>query len=150
MSSGRAPTNVTRNYSRKLSYFMQVLKSLNILSKYLLYFRRIVRFRIKRECFIWSLLTKVKIEAIFTARQRSCGKLMFSLMSVCPHGVPCDYYPWCIGSHCTGALPLPQDMRHWDPQTSSRHGTWAPASDIEWSRLETRSNLFIWGLPLPC
>ena len=34
-------------------------------------------------------------------------------MSVCPHGGPCDHYPWCIGSHCT--VPSPRtDSDIWD------------------------------------
>ena len=35
-------------------------------------------------------------------RQRRCGKVMFSLLSVCSWGgSPCDHYPWCIRPHCT-------------------------------------------------
>ena len=43
---------------------------------------------------------------IFTARQWSCGKVMFSYMSVClsvHRKVPSDHQPCCIGPHCTGA-----------------------------------------------
>ena len=47
---------------------------------------------------------------IFTARQRSWGKVMFSVVSVQRGGFPCGYYSWCIGPHCTDSL----DMRpHW-------------------------------------
>ena len=37
-------------------------------------------------------------------------------------GVPCDYYPWCIGPHCAGPLG---PTRHWNPWRCSclRHGT---------------------------
>ena len=64
-----------------------------------------------------------------------------SLMSVCPHGVPCDYYPWCIGSHCTGALPpktcdtgtlrAPPDMGHGPLLVKS--------SDQDWRSVQTCS-----------
>ena len=53
---------------------------------------------------------RVKIKILdllfFTTRQRSCGELMFSQMSVCHsvQRVPCDNYPWCIGPHCTPSL----------------------------------------------
>ena len=40
---------------------------------------------------------------------------MFSYMSVCPRGITCDQYPWCIGPHCTGT---PQALSH-----PLRHGT---------------------------
>ena len=46
---------------------------------------------------IWSMSVFVLPECswvYFTARQRSCGKVMFSLMSV-------HLYPWYIGPHCT-------------------------------------------------
>ena len=45
---------------------------------------------------------------IITARQRSCGKVMFSCVCLSVHwkGVPSDHYPWCIGPHCTGRSPL--------------------------------------------
>ena len=50
-----------------------------------------------------------------TARQRSCGKIMFSVVSVCQSFCPggwvlCDHYPWCIGPHHTGNLPSPALM----------------------------------------
>ena len=61
---------------------------------------------------------------IFTARQRSWGKVMFSVVSVQRGGFPCGYYSWCIGPHCTDSL----DMRpHWmgtpDPSPSTSR-TW--------------------------
>ena len=44
-------------------------------------------------------------------------KLMFSVIcvcqSVCPHGVPSDHYPWCIGPHCTGN-PMALGPQTWD------------------------------------
>ena len=62
--------------------------------------------------------------SLFTTHQRSCGSVMFSVVSVCrAEGVPCDHYPWYIGPHftappwpsdmgphCTGTLSLPLDM----------------------------------------
>ena len=64
-----------------------------------------------------------------TARQRSCGKVMFSVVcgcqSVFPQGVQCHNYPSCIGPHCT-ETPQPPPPGHRsslyrDP--SLRHGT---------------------------
>ena len=84
----------------------------------------------------------------FTARQRSCGKVMFSLVSVCLFTrwrvSPCDHYPWFIGSLCT-ATPPP--IPCYNPP---RHETWdslalLTASDTWWPSLETCSNLFTWG-----
>ena len=49
---------------------------------------------------------------------------MFSEVSVHRDAVPCDYYPWCIGPHCTGPLPCTEP---WPPSVS----------DIWWPRLET-------------
>ena len=45
-----------------------------------------------------------------TARQRCCGKVIFSAacvcQSVCPQrGSLWDHYLWCIGPHCTGPFP---------------------------------------------
>ena len=39
-----------------------------------------------------------------TARQRSSGKVMFSIMSVSlfTGAIPCDHDPWCSGPHYTG------------------------------------------------
>ena len=45
---------------------------------------------------------------IFTAHQRSYGKVVFSVMSVCHSvhgGIPCDQYLSCIECHCTGTPP---------------------------------------------
>ena len=49
---------------------------------------------------------------LVSARQQSCGKVMFSYVLVCLWGVPCDHYLWCIGPLC--ACPPP------------RHGTSDP------------------------
>ena len=56
-------------------------------------------------------------EVIFTARQRSCGKVMFSLVSIChsvhrgerhPHVTVTSPNPLLdIGPHCTGTPPAP-------------------------------------------
>ena len=40
----------------------------------------------------------------FTARLRSHGKVMFSLVSVCLW-FTCDHYAQCIGPYCTGCTP---------------------------------------------
>ena len=50
---------------------------------------------------------------VITTRQRSYGKVLFSVVSVqhCAHsagGSPLWLLPWCIGPHCTG--PPPPDM----------------------------------------
>ena len=50
--------------------------------------------------FIMSLMS------LITARQRSCGKVMFSLVSFF-HGAPCDHYPWSILPQCTGPSLAP-------------------------------------------
>ena len=49
------------------------------------------------------------IHALVTTHQQSCGKVMYSVMSVCqsfcPPGlgeVPCGHYPWHIGPHYKG------------------------------------------------
>ena len=98
---------------------------------------------------------------------RSCGKVMFSVVSVfqavCPQRVLCDHYPWCIGPHCRG-IPLVQaqlplqtwdlrpprpglvPFRMWDMGPPSPT---PPASEIWWLSPETCSNLFTWGLPTP-
>ena len=81
---------------------------------------------------------------IITPRQRSCGIVMFSLLSVCSQGEvggsPCDYYPWCIGPHCTGPQPS-LDIR---PPSLPDIRPPAPWDII----CETCSNLFAWG-PIP-
>ena len=33
------------------------------------------------------------LQALFTYRPPSCGKVIFSVMYVCRQGVPCDHYP---------------------------------------------------------
>ena len=70
-----------------------------------------------------------RILLTFTARQRSCGKVMFSLAFVCLQGRG--------GPHVTithDALDLTVQPTH------------PPAYDISWPFLETCSNLFTWGL----
>ena len=63
-------------------------------------------------CFI---LGKLNFMDCITTRQRSCGNVMFSVMSVWPQGgTLCDYYPLCTGppmyttrttTLCTGPGP---------------------------------------------
>ena len=51
--------------------------------------------------------------AFNTAWQQSCGKVMFSVVSVY------DHYPWYIRHHCTGPHPIPipgyETSLCWDP-----------------------------------
>ena len=48
-----------------------------------------------------------KYRLIYSYREQSCKKVMFSLVSVsvCSQWVPCDQYSWCIKPHCTGPPP---------------------------------------------
>ena len=89
-----------------------------------------------------------KLVCIFTACQRSCGKVMFSVASVCQlgkgtWGVPCDRYPWCIIPHDTEKHQARVPLQTWDlavkgPSCPSPPpdmepkctGTIIPASDI--------------------
>ena len=102
----------------------------------------------------WTFITVsrffgMNVWFLVTARQRSCGKEMFSVVSV--HQL---FYPQGEGGpHVTiahGALDLTVQVppnHTLDPQTSEPG---SPGSDIWWSLLETCSNLFIWGhSPLP-
>ena len=92
---------------------------------------------------------------IFTAHQRSYGKVVCLVMSVYHSvhgGIPCDHYPSCIEFHCTGiphpgpSLP-PLDMGPYWAETPS---ALSPARDIWWPRLETHWNLFTSGPPQQC
>ena len=70
---------------------------------------------------------------VITTHQRSCGKVMFSVMSLCPEpGVPID------------RAPPPGPVRTSAPLYRVPAPT---ASNIWWPRLETCSNLFTWGRP---
>ena len=88
-------------------------------------------------------------EHIFTARQQSCRKVIFSLVSVCLSvqgrgQSPSDYTgnllalppppPLNMGPHCTGTRPAPVPFAV----------QWSPGSDTWWPRLETCSNLITW------
>ena len=57
-------------------------------------------------------------KSIYTSRQRSCGKVMFSVMrvcrSVCPRGSPCNHYPWTSLTRPHGQVPL----QRWDMGTN--------------------------------
>ena len=48
-------------------------------------------------CFVQNRCNSVIIFMIFTGRKRNCGRVMFSVVSVCHFGhrkgVPCDHYP---------------------------------------------------------
>ena len=102
---------------------------------------------------------------LITARQRSCGKLVFSQVSVILfRGVPYDHYPSCIGPHCTAhSQPRPCPPYHikqgplaqsLSPGHHIRQGRPAPTcpwpltSDIWWPLMETCSDLFTCGPPL--
>ena len=73
---------------------------------------------------------------IITVLQRSCGKVMFSIISVClsTGDSPCDHYLWCIEPHHTGTplIPAPRPCPSGYIQTCS---TWTslyrdPAPDM--------------------
>ena len=91
-------------------------------------------FHLKLESYYSNVLWKETV----TARQRSCGKVMFSVVSVhhSVHGggFPCDHYPWCIRHHCSGPYPPSQAP----PPTILLAKIW-------WRSLVTCSNLFTWG-----
>ena len=57
----------------------------------------------------------ITTELFITARQQSCGEVMFSVVSVCPQSkwwwFPCDHYPWCIGPHFTWPLSQSKHVR---------------------------------------
>ena len=80
---------------------------------------------------------------LFTAHQRSWGKVMFSLMCVClSTGV------WDRGTHVTITYDT-LDLTALDP-VAQLPPLWTlglTASDIWWPSLETCSNLFTWGPP---
>ena len=98
---------------------------------------------------------------IITTRQRSCGKVMFSVMSVhggggspmwCTDALALDLTvqhpprslgpaPLDIGTSLYSDPPWPQPLSTWDLTVR------APAGDIWWPRLKTCSNLFTWGPP---
>ena len=97
------------------------------------------------------LLLTVWFAWIITTRERSCGKVIFSVMSVhhpVHRGVLCDY-PWCIRLHCTAIPRTPPDLgrrtppcplpvtsgdHHWIKEPSPRlRALWAyPAWGIGW------------------
>ena len=85
--------------------------------------------------YVWQLIVSLITECnrgtnstslIFTTRQWSCWKVIFSVVSVIlsTGGFPCDHYPWCIGPWCT-ASPSPNLPSSPRPQ-STGHGTWDP------------------------
>ena len=53
---------------------------------------------------------------IITTSQRSCGKVIFSVLSVrhSQGGSPCDHYPWCHLS-VTGHVGTPDSGQLWPP-----------------------------------
>ena len=90
----------------------------------------------------WTNLTACS--CIFTARQRSCGKVMFSVVCVCLstalEGVPCAHYLIVQGAIHPATPP---DMR------PSCKGPLSPVSDIWWPSLGTCSSLFTPPPPPP-
>ena len=77
--------------------------------------------------------------SFITDRQRSCGKVILSVVSVCSwgRGVLCDHYPRSMGLHWTGSLPAPTSAlpQTWDLRTSLLLPP--PTSGIWWTALET-------------
>ena len=74
------------------------------------------------------------------ARKRSCGKIMFSVVSVCDFGrgagaITCDHCPWFIRPHHTGTPSL---------CTSPLRSCPSLANDMWWPTQETCWNLFTW------
>ena len=69
---------------------------------------------------------------IFTARQWSCGKVMFSYICVCQsvhRTVPSDHKPCCIGPHCTWDLTEPgSSLATAPPLNMGPHWTGIPRS----------------------
>ena len=65
------------------------------------------------------------MSSFVTTRQRSCGKAMFSVMSVCSQEIPCGHYPSCLGPHHRGppfsgcSSPSPPVYRDLMPPPSS-------------------------------
>ena len=101
---------------------------------------------------------------IFTISQRSCGKVMFSVMFL---SVQYDRYSWrnrLVPSPLHGATGIGSpwlqfslllisrtalDIRHVPlPHVALFSLALPPATDIWWPSLETFSNLFTWGLVL--
>ena len=84
------------------------------------------------------------ITSVITIRQRSCRKVMFSVMSV------------CLSFHPQGGPMWPLPIMHWTslyrvlPPCRGTHLCTGPtlASDIWWPRLDTCSNSFTWGFPM--
>ena len=83
------------------------------------------------------------LPGIFTARQRSCGKVVLSQVSVCysvQEGGPCTI----INMYTIHGFPLEW---HLLPKTRdySNLFIWGPPSDNWWRKLKTCSNLCSWG-----
>ena len=82
------------------------------------------------------LYNRWKRKMVITSRQRSCGKAMFSVLSICPQGG----FDVTINHNALASLyspPSPSLFRTWD-----RTGQGPSANDIWWPSLETCSNLF--------
>ena len=108
-------------------------------------------------------MTKI-VCIIITNRQRSCLKVMFSVVSVCSLGqwsplpmmhrtslyspAPCPILPQDIGPYCA-APPSPDPLQIWDLTVQGPLPLTRPTSDIWWSSLEISSKLFTWANPLP-
>ena len=89
---------------------------------------------------------------IITTRQRSCGKVMFSPVSICSQGVTMWPLPMMHWTSLYRTMPPDcetSDHQPWDPHPPPRQ-TWdPPAINIWWPSLENCSNLFIRGSPPP-
>ena len=113
-----------------------------------------------------TLLIRKPRHSFITSRQRSCGKVIFSLMSVYlvtggPHmtithnalAITVQPLPQTLDLAPQSQSHLPMDIRPGIPPPAG-HQTRDPpalaqfsASGNKWSSLETCSNLFIWGPP---
>ena len=98
---------------------------------------------------VWSILS------LFTVRQRSHGTVIFqSCMCVCLFSTPWAIPLWTCDITVQGLPPqAPHTTAHLDIGlhylTVQKTPSPLPGSDIWWSRLETCSNRFTWGLH-PC
>ena len=94
---------------------------------------------------VFCLIKQLQTESPYVYRlQRSCRKVMFSVVSVCLFtGVSCGRYPWYIGHHYTGTPSLwTWNLTVQGPLDMGSHCTAPCGSDIWWPRLEIYSNVF--------
>ena len=126
-----------------LAYFKRMLRRCPIVKMEFLCF--LSPFRLHRD---EQTITLQSMRNIITARQRSCGKVMFSVMSVsssqlfCPQRSPMGSSALMHWSSLYRDPPLVPSP----PLEGTSQGS--PVSEIWWPSLETSSNLFTsWLLP---